>query len=526
MDIQLENLPQCANKLKNMVVELAQEIKSLEKKLNNQTHRVSFLEEHIRLMTLRRFRKSSECYIDSKQPLIFDEIEQEAQQEIEEKPSEIDVQPHKRQRGKRQKLPEGLPRIRQEFDLSAEEKICSQHNVEMKRIGEEVSEQLEVVPARVQVIQNVRFKYACPCCDESPIKTSPMPAQIIPKSNASAGLLAHIATAKYEDHLPLYRQEKIFQRQGIDLPRATTARWLIKAAEACRPLINLMQEDLLSGQVLQCDETTLQVLKEEDRPADAKSYMWVLARGDPLKPLILYHYAKTRAAYVIEELLGGYQGYLQMDGYSGYSSFVKHQPAIIHVGCFAHARRYFFEAQKAGKKAGGNNLIATRALQLFQKLYKIEKQIKGKSFDEIFDARQKLAKPILEEIRTWLDKNLDKVLDSSLAGKALKYLHSEWHKLIRYIDDGRLSIDNNYCENKIRPFCLGRKNWMFADTPAGAEASAILYSLIETAKANDIHPYDYLRLIFTLLPRAKTLEDYEKLLAYNVREHYGDKAIF
>jgi transposase len=512
MPMAIENLPKDAEALLKIIISQNAEIVSLQ--------------EQLRLFALRQYQKKSERFIDPNQPSLFNEVEAEASKEPESKSSaadsEIEIKSHKRKaRGKRIKLSDDLPKVRIEHDLSAEDKICPQHNIEMERIGEEISEQLDVIPATIQVLQNVRFKYACSCCDESPIKISSLPPQPIPKSNASPGLLAYIATSKYEDHLPLYRQEKIFSRFGADIDRATMARWMIKISELCQPLLNLMLEDLLSGDILHCDETSLQVLKEPGRLAENKSYMWVLARGEPAKPLVLYNYSPTRAAYVLDGLLADYRGYLNTDGYSSYESFASKRPQVKLVGCMAHARRKFWEAEKVGKKAGGSNLIATEGLSFIGQLYKIERDIKDISPEEKYSARQEKSKIILEKFRSWLDQKMDEVPGSVLTGQAISYTNSEWEKLNRYLEDGRLHIDNNFCENKIRPFCVGRKNWMFSDTPKGAHASAAIYSLIETAKANDIDPFDYLSLIFAELPKATTLADYEKLLAYNARENYS-----
>jgi len=334
MQFTVENLPKDADSLINIIL-------NQKNIILNQTSEIISLQEQLRLLVLRRYSKKSERFEDPRQPSLFNEVEVEAGKEPESdtnaNDSEIEIKSHKRKaRGKREKFSDDLPKVRVEHDLSPEEKICPHHNTEMKRIGEEVSEQLDVIPATVQVIQNIRFKYACPCCDESPIKISPLPPQPIPKSNASPGLLAYIATSKYMDHLPLYRQEKIFSRFGADIDRTTMARWMIKLSELCRPLLNLMLEDLLAGDILHCDETTLQVLKEPGRKADTKSYMWVLARGAPFKPLILYNYSPTRAAYVLEDLLAEYRGYLHTDGYTSYESFAAKRPQVKLVGCMAH----------------------------------------------------------------------------------------------------------------------------------------------------------------------------------------------
>ncbi|MGR9108995.1 MAG: IS66 family transposase, partial [Gammaproteobacteria bacterium] len=375
---------------------------------------------------------------------------------------------------------------------------------------------LDIVPAKVQVIRHIRRKYACPCCQQT-VKTAGLPPQPIPKSVASPGLLAHVAVAKYQDALPLYRQETILERIGVDLPRATLAHWMIRMGEAVQPLINLLRDRLLSYDLIQIDETTLQVLKEPGKPATSKSYLWAQKGGPPDSAVILFDYDPSRSQQVPLRLLEGFQGYVQTDGYEGYQA-VCAMPGIVRVGCFAHARRKFDEAVKAQGKGGKAKAgKATKGLAYIQKLYRIETLIRDDSPEIRLQVRQQKAKPLLAEIRAWLDQSLPTTPPTSAVGKALQYLHNQWDKLIRYCDDGRLNIDNNAIERAIRPFVTGRKNWLFSDTVKGANASANLYSLIETAKANGLEPYRYLRDVFTELPAAQSIEDFEALLPGNLQ---------
>jgi hypothetical protein len=333
---------------------------------------------------------------------------------------------------------------------------------------------------------------------------------------ASPGLLAHITVSKYQDALPLYRQETILQRIGVDIPRATMANWMIKAGGLVQPLINLMQDRLLSHDIIQMDETTVQVLKESGKKAQSKSYLWLQRGGPPEQPVVLYHYDPGRGAGVAKRLLEGFKGYLQTDGYDGYNAVVASND-LVHVGCMAHARRRFSEAVKAQGKTKKRGK-AHRGLTLIQKLYRVEKQARKLTPEKRCEHRQRHAKPVLDEMRTWLDQSLQQVPPTSVTGKALHYLHNEWDKLIRYLDDGRLEIDNNAAENAIRPFVVGRKNWLFSDSVKGVAASANLYSLIETAKANGMEPYAYLRYLFTELPKAGTVDAIEALLPGSLNE--------
>ena len=382
----------------------------------------------------------------------------------------------------------------------------------------EISEQLDIVPAQVRVLRHVRKKYACPHCQLG-VKTAPLPPQPLPKTMASPGLSAHIAVAKYQDALPLHRQEHILQRIGLDLPRATLAAWMIKLGIWIQPLINLLQDVLLGYNVLQMDETTLQVLKEPAKLPQSNSYLWVRRGGPPHLPVILFDYDPSRSQAVPLRLLDGYRGYLQVDGYDGYNA-VGLRSDIVLVGCMAHARRKFDEAVKAqGVDRDNPEKIrkAMEGLRYLQALYRIERECKGSSSEERYSVRQQKAKPLFETLRASLDAALPTVAPQSMTGKALTYLHNQWPKLIRYLDDGRLSIDNNRVENAIRPFVIGRCNWLFSDTVRGAQSSANLYSLIETAKANGLEPYAYLRHLFTELPKAQTLEQIEALLPFHAK---------
>jgi transposase len=468
------------------------------------------LREQLRLMLAKRFGPSSE-----KQPPeqmgLFNEVEATACEEAAEPEETVQVPAHERAKRGRRPLPDLLPRVEVIHDLPESEKICPHDGTPLKHIGDDVSEQLDVIPATVQVLRNVRRKYACPCC-EGHVVRAPLPPQPIPRSIASPGLLAYVCTAKYVDALPLHRQEAILGRLGIDLPRATLANWMMALGELVLPLINLLREQLLAYDIVQMDETTVQVLKEEGRAATSQSYLWVRRGGPPANPILLFDYDPSRAGAVATRLLPGFRGYLQTDGYAGYNA-VAGQEGIVALGCWAHARRKFDEAIKAqgGKAKPGR---ATRALSLIQRLYRVELLAKDLDPEARRTLRLEQAVPVLDEIRAWLDQSLAQVPPKGKLGEALGYLDGQWSRLVRYIDDGRLAIDNNAVERAIRPFVIGRRNWLFSDTPKGADTSARLYSLIETAKANGLEPYAYLSRVFKELPAARTAEDFEALLPF------------
>ena len=464
------------------------------------------LEAQQRLALLKRYGVSSEQL--SPQERLFDEAEQAVEAPEAETP--ISVPAHQKRKPRRAKLPDSLPRTVHEHTLDDPHCACGG---ELTVIGAETSEQLDVIPATVTVIEHRRLKYACRCCDAAP-KVAPMPAQAIPKSLASPGYLAFVATSKYADGLPLYRLATLMARIGIDLPRHTMAGHMVKAGELLTPLINLMRDHLIGYDLLQMDETPVQVLKEPGKAAQSKSYMWVMRGGPPGKPAVLYHYAPTRSGAVPLTLLEGYSGYLQSDDYAGYNAVLRRDD-IRGVGCWAHARRRFHDALKALPKAQQSRGNRTQmALNWITKLYAIERRIKDASAEERHHIRQQESRPILEAFKIWLDKQ--SVPPQTLLGKAISYVRTDWCRLTTFLDDGRIPIDNNAIENAIRPFAVGRKNWLFANSQAGATASANLYSLIETAKANGLNEYAYLRYLFTKLPQANTVADVEALLPWRV----------
>lgn len=369
----------------------------------------------------------------------------------------------------------------------------------------------------MQVERHIRYKYACPDCEgvesQGPtVKIAPVPEQIIPKSIATAGLLAHIVVSKFEDALPFYRQEKIFARLGIELGRATMCGWMIKLYELIVPLLQLFCAEIRSGPVVNIDETPLQVLNEPGRSNTTKSYMWVFRGGDPGRPALVYEYHPTRSGQVPLAFLDGYQGFVQTDGYTGYNALGR-KPGIVLVGCWVHARRKFDKVIKA-KGSARRTGAADEALAHIGKLYAIEKQAREAELDpeQIYALRQQEAKPVLDEFKAWLGKKSVTTPPKGLLGKAIGYTLNNWDQLVRYIDDGHLRPDNNLVENAIRPFVVGRKNWLFSGHPRGAEASAALYSLIETAKANGLNPYFYLRHLFDHLPSAQTDDELRKLM--------------
>jgi transposase len=515
-----DKLPNDIEKLKSIVAAQQVLVGKLSSENQQYKHQVLTLQEQLNLAIARRYAASSEK-VSADQLRLFDEAELDAGadapvEEQDEKDS-VTVPEHTRRKTGRKKLPDTLPRVDIIHELAEADRVCPHDGHILAQIGEQVSEQLDIVPAKIQVLRHICKKYACSCgqC----IKTAKLPAQVIPKSLASPGLLAHVTISKYQDALPLYRQETILKRIGVDLSRATLANWMIKAGILVQPIINLLRDNLLEYDILQMDETTVQVLKEPGKTAQSKSYLWLQKGGPPTKPVVLYDYDPGRGAEVPKRLLAGFGGYLQTDGYAGYNAAVIANN-LVHVGCMAHARRKFSDAVKAQGRAKKRGK-AHRGLALIQKLYRIEQKARKQKLnpEQRYRLRQKQAQPVLDEIRKWLDESLPLIPGSSVTGKALAYLNNEWDKLIAYLQDGRLEIDNNGAENAIRPFVIGRKNWLFSASVKGVKASANLYSLIETAKASGLEPYAYLRYLFTQLPTAESVEDFEALLPGNIENN-------
>lgn len=511
MPLDVKNLPDDPAQLKHIIASL----------ISGYQEKIGHLEEHVRLLRNEIFGRKSEkrpLPEDGRQQQLFDEADGDSPEQIRPAPEPVPVASHKRRKAGRKPLPANLPRVEIIHDLAESQKQCACGST-LSRIGEEVCEKLDIIPAKVQVARHIRYKYACKGCEGvesqgATVLIAPAPPQLIPKSMATPGLLAHIVVAKFEDALPFHRQSKQFARMGIDLPRATLCNWARQVSERARVLADLMDRAIREGPIVNIDETTVQVLKEPGRTDSQKSYMWVFRGGDPEHPVLRYQYHPTRAGSVPLNYLAGFTGYVQTDGYNGYDALGR-KPGIVLVGCWAHARRKFHEViQAAGPQLAKKRLAAEQALEFIGRLYRIEKEARVKELcaSALCELRQQQAKPVLDEFKSWLEEKAPLAPPGGLLGKAIGYSLNQWPRLIAYLQDGRLKPDNNLVENAIRPFVVGRKNWLFSGHPRGAEASAFLYSLIETAKANDLKPYAYLRFLFDQLPWTSTEDGYRNLL--------------
>jgi len=479
---------------------------------------IAQLEEQVRLLKailhLAKSERQAKPTTKEVQYSLFDEAEAVAGGQLEA--TEITVATHARKKTARRPIPQDFPRVEVVHDIPEADKVCA-CGCQLTRIGEEVSEKLDFIPAQIQVVRHIRPKYACRACegteDDGPtVKNAPMPPQLIPQGLVTPGLLAYVLASKFVDGLPFYRQERMFERLGLDISRATMCGWALRVAQACQPLIGLLHEQIRSGPILNLDETVVQVLGEPGRANTSPSYMWLARGGPPDHPCVLFHYAPSRSGKIAEELVGDFQGFLQTDGYAGYNSLGERE-GIIHVGCLTHVRRKFVEVLKVSSKKSTGGTAQT-VVDLIGKLYHLEKLARDAKLDadRVRAMRQEKAKPIMTRIKALLLEREKTTPPKSLLGKAIAYALGQWDRVVIYLEDGRLRPDNNLAENAIRPFAVGRKNWLFSGSPAGAAASAAIYSLVETAKANGLEPLRYLHFVFEKLPLAKSQEDLRALL--------------
>lgn len=493
MKIDANSLPDDPEQLKRMLLELQQVMAEKDKELAKKDELIYSLLERYEVHKRKQFGKSSEQLPGAGETFneaeeILDETDSALLTEAKATPeAKVKRQP------KRKPLPKELPREVVTIDLSLDDKVCDCCHSKLDKIGETESEKLEFVPAHIKVVKTVRPKYACKHCEqtgtETPFKIAPMPPTPIPKGIATSSLLSQLITGKYQYGLPLYRQAQMFNDYGIDLSRQTMSEWLMRCSELLAPLYAKLKENLLEQAVIHADETPLKVIKEDK----STSYMWVYCSGED-KPnantrnIVLFDYQNSRAAQCPISFLNGYNNILQVDGYAAYE-----KTAATLAGCMAHARRKFMDAKAINVKGKTKTGKADVALNLIGKLYGIESHLKTKSPDEKRQIRQEKSKLVMDKLNRWVADNKEKIPPKSKLGEALTYWQNQAQKLETYLTDGRVKIDNNRAERAVKPFVIGRKNWLFANTPRGANASAVLYSLVETAKANGLLVESYLQ---------------------------------
>lgn len=479
-------------------------------------NQMNWLMEQVRLHRQARFGTSSEKDMlteEEQLSLFFNEAESTQNQELAE-PELSEVKKRRKKTGRKGESIQNLPVQQVEYTLTAEEQNCPTCGETLHVMKKEVRNEILVVPARFTVKRHVRYVYACRNCDkngtEGTILRAQAPSGLFPNSLASPSLVAHILAQKYVYAMPLYRQEQQYARLGMTLSRQTMSNWVVKAADGyLSQIYGRMKTYLMKEPLLHADETELEVLKEPGREAASKSYMWLYRSGVHATPCILYEYTPGRSGDYPKEFLKDFSGYLQTDGYAGYHKVTddaeRGAGAVVSVGCFAHARRKYTDARKAAGTSPAPNII--RGIAFCDALFAIEKECKEYDAEKRKEYRMQKAAPVLSAYFEWVKTLAPDVLPKSKLAEALTYSQNQQEQLCRYLEDGRLELSNNIAERSIKPFVIGRKNWLFSNTPNGAKASAILYSIAETAKANGLEPFTYFCHVLTELSQKQPCSD-------------------
>lgn len=496
--------PDSAQQLRDLIERMQGELKFKQARIEALNFEVARLKRW-------RFGSSAESLETSTQAVLFDQIladtalEDRAAQE-ERKP--LAAPPRAKGQAVRQALPASLPRIDHHHELEQTHCACGQA---LKRIGQEVSEQLDCVPAQFFVLRHIRGKYACACCQT--IQAAPMPAQIIDKGIPAPGLLAQVVVAKHDDHLPLYRQEEIYARSGVHIARSSMAQWIGICGVRLAPLADALKEFILGHGVIHADETPVALLAP-GKGKTKRAYVWVYRTTNfVVQRAVLFDFAASRAGEHPRRVLQGFGGTLVSDDYSGYHAL--HAQGVTAALCMAHARRKLFEAHEFN-----GSQIAGQAVALIAKLYEVEREARQLEPQARWLLRQQRSRPVADALHTWLSEQRQKLAKADATAKAIDYSLSNWRALTRYLDDGNVPIDNNAAENAVRPLVVGRKNWLFVGSQQAGERAAVVMSLIESAKLNGHDPWAYLKDVFERLPTLKQ-RDLAQLLPHNWRPAAG-----
>lgn len=497
--------------------ELKTKYSELEHKNSELAKLVAYYEECLRLNKHRQFGQSSEkSDSDSRQMLlVLDEAENTAEAKMPEPSVEDITYTRRRCTGKKEDSFDSLPIENVLHSIPEEERICPECGGPMHMMGHEKRRELTIIPAQVKIVEHELEVYSCRRCEHENIKVpvikAPMPESPIKGSVASASSIAHIMVQKYMYGVPLYRQEMSFINDGFFLSRQTMSNWLIRASlDRLEPLYEQMRQSLLKEEILHADETVVQVLKEPGRSPGRESFMWLYRTGRYTEtPAVLYEYQETRSSAHPRKFLEDFKGYLHTDGYSGYKVL---QGGIRLCGCWAHARRKFHEAVEAAPPEEKTNSVSQKGLDFCSRLFELEREYEHLTPEERHKKRTEQSKPVSNAFFAWASSVC--ALPKSALGKALHYALAQKPYLETFYLDGRLEISNNRAERSIKPFVIGRKNWLFCCTPKGAKASSIIYSIIETAKENRLKPFEYLKYIFETMPNIPK-ENYHTLLPWS-----------
>lgn len=477
--------------VQRLLAQLQHQVSQQATELKHKQAQIDKLAYEMALLKRLKFAAKTEALNTDQRKLLEDDLEADLQavhEEVEELKTEAERAP--RQQPKRLPLPAQLSR--QEFKHEPEVTECC--NQPMRRIGEDVAEKLDYTPGVFTVHRHVRGKWVCACCQS--LKQKPVDAHIIDKGIPTSGLLAQVLVAKYADHLPLYRQEAIYARAGVPIPRSTLAHWVGSCGVQLQPLVDALRQEVLMHSVVHADETPVQMLKRgsERDGKTHRAYLWAYTPGrhEPMKAVI-YDFCESRAGKHASAFLQGWSGTLLVDDFAGYKQLMGER--ITEAGCWAHARRKFFELHAANKSQ-----IAVQALDQIGQLYEIERQVQNATADERLRLRQQQSRPVIDKLHRWLQDNRGKVPEGSATAKAIDYSLRRWKTLAVYVDNAQVPIDNNWVENQIRPIALGRKNWLFAGSLRAGERAAAVMSLIQSAKLNGHDPHVYLQDVMDKLP--------------------------
>jgi transposase len=479
---------------------LVEQNRVLEKKLAAALRENEWLRQRLTRYLRRMFGSKAEKIDLAQIKLPFDELLDIAAAEHQDEPSaavleaaddEEGTTTQKKRKGAhgRKPLPKDLPRMRVEIHPEEHERICTCCKEPLIAIGEEITEELDFQPATMTVTEHVRVQYACKRCEEG-VVIAPLPPRVIEKGRPGPGLLAHILVSKYADHLPLHRLESIFERHGVELSRQTMCDWVAAASEPLSRIVAEQKKSVRASFTIHSDDTSLLCQENFSGAGKRRSFLWAYV-GD--RSEIVYDFTLSRERDGPERWLAGWEGYLQVDGYAGYNRLFA-SGKVIEVACWAHVRRKYFDA------LASDSTRASLMLALIQRLYRIESHAKELAPAERAALRREEATPILSEIRARIDEDARTVLPKTDLGEAVTYATNQWDALVRYVEDGRLDIDNNEVERALRCVAVGRKNWLFAGSPKGGERAAVIYSLVSTCKLLGIEPFAYLRDVLQRLP--------------------------
>lgn len=503
-----EHIKKAANggHLEELCIDLASQVEHLTEMVNNLT----------RARFMSKSEREIQAAMEAGQKTLFGDViplEVGSPEVVVDPPEEKKKEKAPKTKRNRYPLPEHLPR--EQIVLDAKHDRCDTCGSEkMKKISEKISEKLHITPPEFKVIEYIRPVYSCKCCES--MKVENLPPHPAPKAGVTTATLALIANMKYMDGMPLYRISKSFERRGFGISRDKLAQWMALVGKALDPIVMRIDQLQRDGPILQLDETRFQVLAEEGRAAEKQSWMIVgVSETIDRQKVVRFRYSRSRDRKTIETILNGYQGAFVSDGLEVYNG-VARSLSLEHAGCWAHARRKFFEASKSSVKGGLRSMTAQKFLKKINELFAIERNCKERQPKDILQARVEKSLPVLQECHEMLLHYHDTIPKESLTGKALHYLKNQWEKLTVFTLNGRIPIHNNACENAIRPFVVGRKSWLFSGSPRGAHASATIYSCLETAKCNGLDPYQWLSHVLETLPLRSSQDNIDDLLPLNI----------